>query len=232
MKPFRRAFFSQASLASASGRVVSNPTPFASRLFRSYLSPSARPRPPLFRPFLRNSSSKRPNPDPTPHLGSPKPALSFSQRMRKLSREYGWVALGVYLGLSVLDFPFCFMAVRMLGVDRIGRWEHAVVGAFWNAVSLVYPEARPAKKERMPEGAAKAEDGAGIVDGALMDVAEADEANSGSQATIWTQLALAYAIHKSFIFLRVPLTAAVTPKIVKVLRGWGWNIGKKKPKSS
>jgi hypothetical protein len=43
---------------------------------------------------------------------------------------------------------------------------------------------------------------------------------------IWTQLALAYAIHKSFIFIRVPLTAAVTPKVVKTLRGWGWNIGK------
>ena len=42
-----------------------------------------------------------------------------------------------------------------------------------------------------------------------------------------TQLALAYAIHKSFIFLRVPLTAALTPKIVKKLRSWGWNIGKK-----
>lgn len=47
---------------------------------------------------------------------------------------------------------------------------------------------------------------------------------------IWTQLALAYAIHKSFIFLRVPLTAAVTPKVVKVLRGWGWDTGKRKPK--
>lgn len=47
---------------------------------------------------------------------------------------------------------------------------------------------------------------------------------------IWTQLALAYAVHKSFIFLRVPLTAAVTPKVVKVLRGWGWDIGKRKPK--
>lgn len=47
-----------------------------------------------------------------------------------------------------------------------------------------------------------------------------------------TQLALAYAIHKSFIFIRVPLTAAVTPKVVKVLRGWGWNIGKRTPKTT
>lgn len=47
---------------------------------------------------------------------------------------------------------------------------------------------------------------------------------------IWTQLALAYAIHKSFIFVRVPLTAAITPRVVKTLRGWGWNIGKRRPK--
>ena len=45
-----------------------------------------------------------------------------------------------------------------------------------------------------------------------------------------TQLALAYAIHKSFIFIRVPLTAAVTPKVVQVLRSWGWQIGKRRSK--
>jgi N-terminal acetyltransferase 2 len=47
-----------------------------------------------------------------------------------------------------------------------------------------------------------------------------------------TQLALAYAIHKSFIFIRVPLTAAITPKVVKVLRSWGWQIGKKMTKQA
>ena len=47
---------------------------------------------------------------------------------------------------------------------------------------------------------------------------------------LWTQLALAYAIHKSFIFVRVPLTAAVTPKVVNTLRSWGWDIGKRPAK--
>ena len=47
--------------------------------------------------------------------------------MRKLSREYGWSALGVYLLLSALDFPFCFAAVRLLGVERIGHIERAIV---------------------------------------------------------------------------------------------------------
>lgn len=41
--------------------------------------------------------------------------------MRKLSREYGWSALGVYLALTALDFPFCYLFVRTLGTDRIGE---------------------------------------------------------------------------------------------------------------
>jgi len=77
---------------------------------------------------------------------------------------------------------------------------------------------------------------------------DAEKANSGAEASkyrtadtvtadgqrdagIWTQLALAYAIHKTFIFVRVPITAAITPKIVKTLRSWGWNIGKMPKKS-
>ncbi|KAI4216397.1 MAG: hypothetical protein LQ351_001407 [Letrouitia transgressa] len=52
---------------------------------------------------------------------------------------------------------------------------------------------------------------------------EAEQRNRSENAT--------YAIHKSFIFVRVPLTAAVTPKVVKTLRGWGWDVGKRKPKN-
>lgn len=57
----------------------------------------------------------------------PEEKLSLSQRLKKLSREYGWSALGVYLLLTAADFPFCFLAVRLLGTDRIGHWEHVVL---------------------------------------------------------------------------------------------------------
>lgn len=91
---------------------------------------------PLRQPPIRSLRSRRPystdphSPryNPTPHLQSPPPSLSLSQRLRKLSREYGWSAFGVYLLLSALDFPFCFAAVRILGVERIGRAEKVVVG--------------------------------------------------------------------------------------------------------
>lgn len=57
------------------------------------------------------SSKAIPEPEPT----------TLKARMKKLSREYGWAALGVYLSLSALDFPFCYMLVRYLGTDRIGK---------------------------------------------------------------------------------------------------------------
>jgi hypothetical protein len=92
---------------------------------------------------LRSKSDKAPNqqPNPTPHLGSPEPSPSLSQRLKKLSREYGWTAVGVYLGLSLLDFPFCFLAVRLLGTDRIGHYEDIIKDTFWTMVRLAFPDA-------------------------------------------------------------------------------------------
>ncbi|OAA68172.1 peptide alpha-n-acetyltransferase [Niveomyces insectorum RCEF 264] len=158
--------------------------------------------------------------------------LSLSARLKKLSREYGWTAVGVYFGLSLLDFPFCFLLVRTLGTDRIAEVEEYVVSHvkkvipasvkdFWNK----YREAlKEAKKEASGARGAKDDE----VEATGWGVKEA-EARNQHEASLATQLALAYAIHKSFIFVRVPLTAAVTPKVVKVLRSWGWKIGGKKP---
>lgn len=66
----------------------------------------------------------------------PEASLSISQRLKKLSREYGWSAVGVYLALSVLDFPFCFLLVRTIGTDKIAEAEHYVV----SNVQKVIPE--------------------------------------------------------------------------------------------
>ncbi|KAF2184366.1 hypothetical protein K469DRAFT_688836 [Zopfia rhizophila CBS 207.26] len=186
---------------------------------------------------LRFKSDKTPSSqshNPTPHLGSPEPAPSLSQRLRKLSREYGWSALGVYLALSALDFPFCFLAVRMLGTERIGHYEHVVIEAFWNVLRIPFPNVGKGKESEEAVTIGEETVQATAREGQLgwsggVDKAEAD--NQGAQASIWTQVALAYAIHKSFIFIRVPLTAAVIPKVVKTLRKWGWDIGKRKPKS-
>lgn len=47
--------------------------------------------------------------------------------MKKLSRDYGWAAFYVYMGLTALDLPFCYLAVVSIGPETVGHWEHIVV---------------------------------------------------------------------------------------------------------
>jgi len=56
--------------------------------------------------------------------------------MKSLSREYGYSALGVYLLLSALDFPFCFLLVKVVGTERIAWAEHIVVSYFKSLVGI------------------------------------------------------------------------------------------------
>ncbi|KAK3309134.1 uncharacterized protein B0T15DRAFT_526286 [Chaetomium strumarium] len=225
---------------SATGPVVR--VPWQQRAFMSQLrttrptfarSRFGRPRSPfLIRPRRPFHSSRPKRADAADKTGNASgEPLSVSARMKKLSREYGWSAVGVYLALSVLDFPFCFLLVRTVGTEKIAHIEHVVVSnvkkiipdsveTWWREYRQALGEA---KRERMGE--------TGETDVIYHGVEEAEKRSSQEGASLATQLALAYAIHKSFIFLRVPLTAAVTPKVVKVLRSWGWEIGKRRVKS-
>lgn len=102
------------------------------RTARSHVKPQLR--------NLRLKSDKSPHsPNPTPHLGSPEPAPSLSQRLKTLSKQYGWLAVGVYFGLSALDFPFCYLAVRMLGTERVGHYEHVVVESIKSLIQVPFP---------------------------------------------------------------------------------------------
>lgn len=94
--------------------------------------------------------------------------LSISQRMKKLSREYGWSALGVYLLLTALDFPFCFLAVRMLGTDRIGHWEHVALTWIKGLVSWPFPE----REREVIEGAGDLVEAQVLGDGAKKRILE------------------------------------------------------------
>lgn len=162
---------------------------------------------------------------------------TYSQRFKDLSRRYGYAAVGVYLGLSVLDFPFCFLTVRLVGPERVGEVEHAIVDSFWSLISIVVPSMGPEDRtasdnaiaEEVKETQSVDSNGHKHNDNASMYVRRnlmREYRANNNFAGIWTQLILAYAIHKSLLVFRVPLTAAVTPKVVKTLRSWGWNIGR------
>lgn len=85
---------------------------------------------------------------------------SLSDRMKAMSRKYGWTVVGIYLGLSAIDFPFCFLAVRWLGTERIAAAEHAIVSRFWAALESVVPslKERRAKNEEAEQAVKEASD--------------------------------------------------------------------------
>jgi hypothetical protein len=73
----------------------------------------------VLRRGFRFTTKRKTNKGPT--VGKTDEAKGLTARLKKLTKEYGWVTVGVYLGLSVLDFPFCFLFVRMVGAEKIGK---------------------------------------------------------------------------------------------------------------
>jgi len=145
---------------------------------------------------------------------------------------------------------------EMTKASATGEWEHVIM----SYVKRLIPESIKTKWHQYKESVKQAErqmtgkrDVTDHVEIAGWGVEEARERNKKDASKysfsyvvsfleqriqlkriigLATQLALAYAIHKSFIFIRVPLAAAITPKVVKVLRGWGWDIGRRTTKEA
>lgn len=275
LRPAARLFERSPALRSPINRSPIQTTlqnsPFTSLSIRSRplrsLRPIQRHTPKQTNHHLHHTPRRRPySTQPTPGPSQPpiEPTRTLSQRLKNLSREYGWSAVGVYLLLSALDFPFCFLAVRWIGTEKIGQWEHTVVTWARNAIPVQIPEkyrfwktenaiaeavadvevevvdqgmragydhgVREAEEANQGDGASKFFLSLAFSDGALTPFSCIESVNAACAIGLGTQLALAYAIHKSFIFIRVPATAAVLPKVVKTLRSWGWNIGRRKPK--
>ncbi|KAG4305171.1 hypothetical protein PORY_001341 [Pneumocystis oryctolagi] len=128
--------------------------------------------------------------------------LSFSKRLKYLMRRYGATAASVYLGISVIDFAISWGVVKSLGFTAIKFYEKILL------------EIERHTGWRLKRNTAS-----------LSANKESTEYESPS---IWTEIAIAYGIHKLLILIRVPLTAALTPPLVRILNQRGWSIGKLK----
>lgn len=112
--------------------------------------------------------------------------LPVSQRLKILFKKYRWPALAVYLGLGALDFAIAFIGVRAFGTERIGRYEKIILKKFEDTVGW--------KRQGTPS----------------------QHLDNLDKPSIWTEIALAYTIHKTvFALFRVPVTVAITPSLVK-----------------
>ena len=132
--------------------------------------------------------------------------------------------MGVYLGLSAIDLPICYIVVHSMGSEKIEYSQNKLKLAFRYG-GLEEEEFKLQQELKRLERELETEndpDGNGNGNGKKVDWFK----YIISQFS-WTEFAIAYGIHKSFIFIRLPITAAITPAIVKILRRWGFNIGAK-----
>ncbi|KIY50179.1 hypothetical protein FISHEDRAFT_7236, partial [Fistulina hepatica ATCC 64428] len=152
--------------------------------------------------FFHRSIPRLTSPPPPPD-GLPANA-SFSQRLKHLVKNYGWYAMGVYIVIGVADFSVALAAVHVFGAEHVDHLTHVVKDA---AVKLIYsmpPE--PGREEMDPTSASAAA-----------------AAGTGGHGSLYATIVLAYTIHKTlFLPVRVGLTAALTPPLVRWLRMRGW----------
>lgn len=126
--------------------------------------------------------------------------------LKALMQEYGYIGLVVYLGIGCIDLPLCFLLVHSQGEDKIREYQD---------MALQWIGMKPEKKTHNDNTDSETETASGK-----------EEAEEEKSSTFWTELALAYAIHKSLIFIRLPITAAITPAVVSKLRAMGVDVSK------
>lgn len=134
--------------------------------------------------------------------------------LKKLIKQYGWSALGVYLGLSCIDLPICFFAVHSLGEETIKVYINRVkqLADFGKDEEELRQEIK--EKQRKDE------------ENRQLGIQDKSTWERVKESTLLTEFLIAYGIHKSLIFIRVPITAAVTPGVVKFMRRFGFSAEK------
>ncbi|KAG8698675.1 hypothetical protein FRC09_007095 [Ceratobasidium sp. 395] len=156
----------------------------------------SRPTRPLIRLTSRSFSGTSPRRDASPITSENQ---SFSARLKYLIRTYGWHALGVYLVIGAFDFAFAFGLIQFVGAAHVARFTASA-----KAYLADYIPEMPWSRAESPEDVGR--DRIGAADGSL-----------------YAMIILAWTVHKTlFLPLRVGVTAAVTPKLVRWLQQKGW----------
>lgn len=152
-------------------------------------------------PLTRRPYSTSPPPSPT----STEKPTGLTGRLKHLIKTHGWYALGVYAGLSVLDFSLTFAAIYLLGADKVGAVTHKVKDRITESVGWPFATTNLGRGHDMDEGTVAAP-GAG-----------------GGNEGLYAIAILAYGIHKTLWFpFRVGLVTAITPRFVAFLTRKGY----------
>lgn len=129
--------------------------------------------------------------------------------IKKLMKTYGYSALVVYIGVTFISLPLCFFTVHSMGAEKISIYMNRGKQLFGYGESS--DEAVIEKiKEKKIESEKQKENGTHT------------RWSEFKQSTLLTEFIIAYGLHKSLIFVRIPLTAAVTPTMARLFKQWGF----------
>lgn len=128
----------------------------------------------------------------------PKPS-----KLKELTKKYGAVGIIVYLGVGCVDLGVTLGVIQLVGLDKVKALERGVLDIVYNT------------GERF--GIKRKEDVLVTSDKSGMNE-DADDTPSFASVFI-----LAYGIHKTLLLpVRLGITAAITPAIVRKLHQMGW----------
>lgn len=114
-------------------------------------------------------------------------------KVKGFMKKYGPVGVGVYLALSVLDLSLTMAVISVKGADKVMEAEDYV----WSKVKGMFGVKHETSSGKPP--------------------AHHDKPSFTSLFVV------AYGIHKTILLpVRLSLTAAITPAVVKRLRQLGW----------
>ncbi|KAF8322062.1 hypothetical protein DL93DRAFT_1246196 [Clavulina sp. PMI_390] len=164
--------------------------------------------PPRGRATLSTSRgySTQSSPSPPPSPTSDAAPKTLTGRLKALIKTHGWYALGMYAGLSALDFGLTFATIYFLGADKVSIVTNRVKDGMTQTIGWPAPSQSNSMGD-IDEGTVAAGSG------------------SGSNE-LYAIAILAYGIHKTLLLpVRVGLTATLTPRFVGFLQRRGW-VGK------
>ncbi|KAF7722984.1 hypothetical protein EC973_002454 [Apophysomyces ossiformis] len=122
-------------------------------------------------------------------------------KLKQLAQKYGAAGVLVYLGIGCVDLGVTLVTIELLGHDKVKRLEKTVMDGFKDI------------KSRVGLG--------GEVEPTQTAIQEEHEDNE--RPSFASVFLLAYGIHKTvFLPVRLTITAAITPAVVRKLQALGW----------
>lgn len=129
----------------------------------------------------------------------PKPS-----KLKELMRKYGAAGIAVYLGVSCVDLGVTFGVIQLVGLDKVKVLEKG-------ALDIAYSTGEWFGFKRP------------LVENKLVTANDESSNSEDDTPSLASVFILAYGIHKTLLLpVRLGITAAITPAIVRKLHQLGW----------